>query len=327
LSFGYLCALLYKGPIWHKLVLLVSTIPITIAVNSVRIGITGALVEYGGSEMAEGFLHAFEGWIIFLAALMLLFALMWGLARSSGRSGGIGDLMRLDLLTLQAGADAAVPEWRPSPQFVCAAGFAVVAAVVALLLPARAEVAPERKSFALFPTAIEDWQGWPLTLDRMYIDALKFDDYVLADYRRAGDANPVNLYVAFYASQRKGASVHSPRSCIPGGGWEISSLGPARIDRIGQEGRSLKVNRAVIAKGTDKQLVYYWFDQRGRQMTSEYHVKLMLFWDALTRNRTDGALVRLVTPVPPGEDLAAAERRLNDFLGAAYPPLQPYLPS
>jgi EpsI family protein len=160
----------------------------------------------------------------------------------------------------------------------------------------------------------------------MYVDALKFDDYVLADYRRDGDSVPVNLYVAYYGSQRKGASVHSPRSCIPGGGWEISDLEAVTVEDVGPEQRTLTVNRAVIAKGVDKQLVYYWFDQRGRQMTSEYDVKLMLFWDALTRSRTDGALVRLVTPIRHGERAARADERLAEFIRAVYPQVEAFVP-
>ena len=96
LSFGYLCALLYKGPWWHKAVLLLSTLPITILVNSIRIGLVGVLVTFGGIEQAEGFMHLFEGWIIFLAAVAILFGEMWLLARLSGRRGRLADLLDLD---------------------------------------------------------------------------------------------------------------------------------------------------------------------------------------------------------------------------------------
>lgn len=120
--------------------------------------------------------------------------------------------------------------------------------------------------------------------------------------------------------------MHSPRSCIPGGGWEIGAFVPVAVDGVEVAGRPLVVNRVVIAKGASRQLVYYWFDQRGRQMTNEYVVKWMIFWDALMRNRTDGALVRLVTQMVPGEDLGRAERRLGDFLKEAYPEIAAYVP-
>ncbi len=110
--------------------------------------------------------------------------------------------------------------------------------------------------------------------------------------------------------------------------WAVSdgALQPVAVDGVEVGGRPLVVNRVVIAKGSSKQLVYYWFDQRGRQMTNEYGVKWMIFWDALTLNRTDGALVRLVTSVKPGEDVGRAERRLGAFLKVAYPEIAAYVP-
>jgi EpsI family protein len=88
----------------------------------------------------------------------------------------------------------------------------------------------------------------------------------------------------------------------------------------------LRVNRALIQLGDERQLVYYWFQQRGRAMTNEYLVKWFLFWDALVRNRTDGALVRLTTPVAPGEDPAAADAVLELFARSAVGSLEPYIP-
>ncbi len=334
LSFGYLCALLYKGPWWHKVVLLLSTLPITILVNSVRIGLVGLLVNFGGIEQAEGFMHLFEGWIIFLAAVAILFGEMWLLARLSGRRGGVADLLDLDEFWPKKRMVAALPRLRPAASPVVLSCFVLLlGAAGALALPARPEIVPPARNLALFSLALDDWHGLPIALERLYIEALRFDDYVLADFSRPGANAPVNFYLAYYGSQRKGASVHSPRTCIPGGGWEVAKISrivvdtsPAGISTAAGR-RELGVNRVIIARGAEKQLVYYWFDQRGRQMTNEYVVKLMLAWDALTRRRTDGALVRVVTPVRPGEDLAAADQRLQDFLRAAYPEVRAFVPA
>ena len=92
-------------------------------------------------------------------------------------------------------------------------------------------MAPSRKDFSSFPISFNDWQGKGDRLDQIYIDALKFDDYIIADYMRH-DGRPVNFYVAYYASQRKGESAHSPRTCIPGGGWEITSLTQREIKGV-----------------------------------------------------------------------------------------------
>ncbi len=324
-SFGFLFAYLYNGPLWHKVLLFLSVAPVTIAINSLRIGVIGVLVEHTGIEAAEGFLHFFEGWVIFLAGVGLLFLLMAGLARVGGPGGGLRELIRLELLIPRRMPEGALLAALPRP-FALAAALLAVSAIAILALPERAEVVPERPRFAAFPLALGDWQGRAQPLEQVYVDALRFDDYVLADYARPGDAAPVNLYAAYYASQRKGASVHSPRSCIPGGGWEIAELRTASVDGAGPGGAALAVNRTVIARGTDRQLVYYWFQQRGRRMTNEYVVKWMIFWDALGRSRTDGALVRLVTPVAAGENLARAEARLQDFLRAAAGRLDAFIP-
>jgi len=132
--------------------------------------------------------------------------------------------------------------------------------------------------------------------------------------------------VAYYESQRKGASVHSPRSCIPGGGWRITDLSQRSIDGVEASGKPLRVNRVQIELEDTKQLVYYWFQQRGRILTNEYLVKWYLFWDALTRSRTDGALVRLTAAVRPGQDIAAVDMQLTEMVRLAFPPLDRYIP-
>src|SRR5262249_54456539 len=154
---------------------------------------------------------------------------------------------------------------------------------------------------------------------------LKLDDYVLADFVHdgvdgaavpsalPGAGVPVNLYVAYYASQRTGQSAHSPRSCLPGGGWNILDFGQHEVPGVAGNGSPLHVNRAVVQYGADRQLVYYWFQERGRNITNEYLVKWYLVEDALLRNRTDGALVRLITPLRTNEPVSAADDRLAQF--------------
>ncbi|MGC4095802.1 MAG: EpsI family protein, partial [Nitrospira sp.] len=143
-------------------------------------------------------------------------------------------------------------------------------------------------------------------------EALRFDDYVLADYRTDKE-QPVNFYAAYYRSQRKGQSAHSPQSCLPGGGWEIASLTQAELSSVAPAMAPFRANRAVIQKGDQKQIVLYWFKQRERNLTNEYLVKVYLLWDAFVRQRTDGALVRLATLVRPGESEAAVDQRLQQF--------------
>jgi EpsI family protein len=171
-------------------------------------------------------------------------------------------------------------------------------------------------------------------VDGIYLDELKLDDYLLADFvskgaaRQEPEANaPINLYVAYYASQRTGQAIHSPRSCLPGGGWRIQEM--TRRDVTGvlrRRGVPLRVNRAVIQQGAQRQLVYYWFQERGRDITDEYLVKWYLFKDAVALNRSDGALVRLITPLGDGEDAARGDARLTRFSTAVLPLLDRYIP-
>jgi EpsI family protein len=208
--------------------------------------------------------------------------------------------------------------------FWVALGLLVVGAIAAQLLPNRAEVLPERKEFLFFPRTLAEWQGRSETMEAKYREALKLDDYLLANYRTLlGDS--VNLYIAYYASQRKGASVHSPKSCLPGGGWQIKSFSQVPV-AVGLGDETVRVNRALIQMGEERLLVYYWFQQRGRLMTNEYLVKWFLFWDALAKNRTDGALVRVTVKVPAGEDLEAYDKVLSSFVATLWPNLPEYIP-
>lgn len=326
MSFGFLLAYLYKGRTWEKILLFVSTGPITIFINSFRIAVTGVIVDRFGIETAEGFLHFFEGWIIFIFGVGLLFLEMLLLARLSGRTGSLADLLDLQWQRQQpALGTAAAPPWR-APHYVVNIALLAVMTGVALMLPARAEVVPPHRNFATFPMRINDWRGQEEPIEQVYLKVLKLDDYVHANYVAPDGPVPVNFFLAYYPSQRKGHSVHSPRSCIPGGGWEMMQVDQRRIDNVDGAGGSLFVNRVVIAKGTLQQVVYYWFQQRGRLLTNEYAVKWMIFWDALTQNRTDGAMVRLVTAVVPGESPDAAEDRLAEFVRAVYDQVDDFVP-
>jgi EpsI family protein len=187
------------------------------------------------------------------------------------------------------------------------------------------EKVPLMRPFADFPLRIGEWNGSRSAMEQMYLDSLHLSDYLLVDYRNPAGKS-VNLYVAYYASQRKWESVHSPATCLPGNGWVFEESGPAQISFSGASSPSMTVRRAFMQKSGERMLVYYWFPQRGRVLTGIEQMKLYTFWDALTRQRTDGALVRLITPLDSGEEPAAAEERLRGFCRAAVPVLDEFLP-
>ncbi len=324
MSFGFLIAYVYRGPTWHKWVIFLSTIPITVLMNSFRIGMIGVTVEHWGIEMAEGILHDFEGWIVFMACLAVLFFEIWLLQIVSRRKTAV-----LDLLDLETPSKADVVSAAKSLNIPHKA---LIASTLILLftLPAtnafkgREEIVPERESFSTFPLLHNGWMGREERLEEGVLNSLKLTDYINASYRQGSAGAPVNLYIAYYASQRKGASIHSPRACLPGGGWKIAQLEEISMDHLPAT-QGLTLNRAVIEQKEARQLVYYWFNQRDRRIANEYIYKWYLFWDSLTINRSDGALLRLVTYVPKSEPIESADQRLQTFLTDFYPILPRYI--
>ena len=323
MTLGFIAAYFFKGALWKRAVIFLSSIPITVLMNSFRIGVIGVLVDNWGQSMAEGFLHDFEGWVVFMASTGILVLEMWVLAKCGGTKRSLREVFGLELPA--PSSKDVLAQSRPIPKaFVAAVVLLVLVTTLAAMLPKRVEIAPSRKDFSTFPMSVGEWQGKGDRLDQIYIDVLKFDDYIIADF--VNQKQVVNFYVAYYGSQRKGQSAHSPRSCIPGDGWEIKSLTQRTINDVTVAGSPLRVNRTVVQKGEVKELVYYWFQQRGRVITNEYLVKWYLFWDAFTRNRTDGALVRLTAFLQPGEDIAKADAQLSAFAKAVAPQLKSYIP-
>src|SRR3569623_2037285 len=324
LTVSFILAYVFRAPLWMRLLVFVSALPITVLMNSFRIGIIGLLVDRWGPAMAEGFLHDFEGWVVFMLSLVVLLAEILLLARLSGDRRPL-----MQMIGLHGPAptprDAPVRYRRAPMPCLAVAALLTITTIVTAALPARAEIVPARSAVALFPSELGGWQGRMQRLEQIYIDALKFDDYLLGNYANR-NGRTVNLYAAYYDSQRKGESVHSPRSCIPGGGWEIVDIVTWPVNGVQVGGKTLQVNRVLIQKGETRQLVYYWFQQRGRVITNEYLVKWYLFWDALTRNRSDGSLIRLTTMLAPGEELAAGDGRLADFADVAVPRLHSFIP-
>ena len=325
MSIAFICAYLFRGAWWKRAVIFLSSIPITVLMNSFRIGVIGSLTEYWGPDQAQGFLHDFEGWAVFMLCTGVLVVEMWLLSLVGGSRKPLHEVFAIEGAAPSTKVYSNAPGSLPGA-FLGTILLVVVTVLGSLALPQRAEAIPERQRFASFPLEVGSWRGRPGALEQIYVDALKFDDYFLADYTDA-EERAINFYVAYYGSQRKGQSAHSPRSCLPGGGWEIADLSQRRIEGVRINGHALTVNRTEIHYGEQKQLVYYWFQQRDRVITNEYLVKWYLFWDALTRNRTDGALVRLSARLRPGENIQDLDHRLADFAKGVSGLLTRYVPN
>lgn len=351
ISFGFLAAMLLRDAWWKRVVLVLSTLPITVLMNSVRVAMIGVLVDRYGIEMAQGAQHFVEGFVIFGVCIALLLLEVYVLLRLPPRGGTFQALS-----ILQPGRDQlrALGRGRAPRLFRVAAGLVVLGAAAVLPLSMTQAEIPDRTPLRYFPLQLGAWRGVPDPLDAVYLDVLQATDTTHIDYTRAGGMAGVNLLISYYDSQRYGVAVHSPQECIPGGGWVIRDFdtrtiptevagtaatgGVTPVSMVARDASAdaavpsrpetlpPRVNRAVITRQGITQVVYYWFEQRGRQLTNEYMVKARILTDALTRGRTDGAMVRLISPVLPGEDEADADARLLDFLGQVHDDLPAFIP-
>ena len=322
MSLSYLVAYLMEDAWWKRIVLFVSAAPLAIVMNSLRIAAIGFTVDIWGTAAAEGLLHDFEGWSVFLACVVVLMAEAWLLLKIPPRG-----RLRMERFALGRGRAFANTPRLGAPTVVSLAALCVAATLVGSgYLIERPERIPYRESLASFPSHIGSWRGSRQALDTETLNFLKPTDYLLADYYPENqNEKPINLYVIYHASQRTGGA-HSPQSCIPADGWRITDLRRETLVTVRRpNGMPLPVNRVIIERGESRQLVYYWFVQRDRYLTSEYAVKWYLFWDSLTRRRTDGALVRVVVPFPYGADLASTEKRTSEFLAKVANELDIYL--
>ena len=325
LSFSYLFSILYRGPFWHKIVLLLSAAPLTVLMNSLRIGMIGYLVNAYGIEQAEGFLHFFEGWVVFLACVGILFLMAIGLQRFAPNPKPLSETIDLDFEGF-GGQLGRILTIAPSRGLITGALMSLAVAAAFLLAPVSAPVVPDRDPFSLFPRQLEGWSGSAESLTPDVEKVLNADDYVNMTFFSSGEAEAVNFFVAFYNKQTEGSGIHSPAVCLPTGGWEVSAITQHQVDMSGTPYGIFNVNRAVIQNGMVQQLVYYWFEQRGRRMTNDYLVKASVVWDSLTRGRSDGALVRFVTPILQDETEADADARIQRLMKLALVPLPRFLP-
>jgi exosortase D (VPLPA-CTERM-specific) len=326
MSFGFLIGYLYRGPFWQRAVIFLSTIPITILMNSLRIGVVGITVDRWGSEAAEEFIHLFEGWVVFLCCLTVLLAEVALLLRLGGPGGRLRDALEIELprlSNLKLGGSA--PASANIALVICAILMTATLAGTALL-ERRVEAPPRHRSFALFPMRVGAWSGQTTALEPDILNRLKLDDYLHADYADKTSGDDVSLYIAYYQSQRKGESLHSPHNCLPTNGWDIANVGLRTMDAVGPGGTPLQVNRALIRKGDITMVAYYWFEERGRVVTTAPAAKWYLLVDSLTKHRTDGALVRIVTPLDKGEDEDKADARIAAFARLLRPVLADYVP-
>jgi len=216
-----------------------------------------------------------------------------------------------------------------TPRFIAAA---LLVAAAALLLQARtqSEVFPPRHPLREFPAQLEStqfgiWKGTDVALEQDVLDKLGPGDFLLRFYQN--QENPqlyFDLFIAYFRSQRAGDTIHSPQNCLPGAGW--IPVERSRITVAAPGHTPFPANRFIIAKGEARQLVLYWYWAHDRGVASDYWAKYYLVADSIRMDRSDGSLVRLKTPIYPGETADAAEQRLLPFANEIVPRLATYIP-
>jgi EpsI family protein len=191
----------------------------------------------------------------------------------------------------------------------------------------RAEITVARSELKGFPMTAGAWRGTvDPPLEEEILKVLGVDDYLSRIYYHP-DGAAVGLYIGYYGSQRQGDTIHSPQNCLPGAGWEPVAEGRLRVANADGQGRDIIVNRYIVQKGLERQLVLYWYQSQGRVVASEYWSKFYLIADAIRTNRTDGSMVRVISPIAAGDETgASAERVAEDFVRAIVPALPAYLP-
>jgi exosortase D (VPLPA-CTERM-specific) len=334
ISLVVLCLLLvyfFKDHIWKRSVLLISSVPLAIFTNSTRIALTAILHKYFGPDIAQGFFHGFSGLVIFLISVPVLLIEMKILEKlppkAQKSSPNSSDFEKQPSSINPDPKEKRILQGATlrQPIFIVAVVLLVATFAFSQSIEFREKI-PANKSLDQFPLTFTDWSAESRQpLAQIFLDALDLSEYLMADYQNS-NGERVNIYVAYYERQSKGKSIHSPTTCLPGSGWSFDQSGTVSISGIPGNPETIEVNRAVMQYGRSTQIAYYWFVQRGRILNNAYQLKIYNFWDALTMQRTDGALIRLITPVYETESLADADARLQNFVRDIVPVLEQYIP-
>ena len=209
------------------------------------------------------------------------------------------------------------------PRFLFVA-LAFLGTAAILRMRDRAETVPPYRLLSTFPMQIGDWQATELSMSRDELEVLGPGEFLLRDYTSSPMNAPVNLFIAFFPSQRTGDTIHSPRNCLPGSGWTPTEY--VRIPVQRSDGSSIVINQYIVAKAMDRVLVLYWYQAHGRVTPSEYWAKAFLVADSVRLNRTDGALVRVISPIPSRGSIEVAQTTALKFVHQILPMLDDYIP-
>ncbi|MGD9562337.1 MAG: exosortase C-terminal domain/associated protein EpsI [Pyrinomonadaceae bacterium] len=305
--------LMIDRDVQRTVLLMVAAVPVALITNAARVIVTGVIAYYFGYDGVEGTWHDVSGSFVFLAALAILFGLNIVLRRIFRGTGPEGEM----LLDTRSAAESTT-----SQRVIVIFGVIVFCGVFVNWFQYRGEIHVARRPLSEIPARLGNWEqrNADIRFDAETEKVLRASDYVMRDYY--GPGKRLNLYVGYYGSQRTGATYHSPLSCLPGTGWEMADRQLLEIET--SRGRRFTVNRYIVRRGEHKEYLIYWYQGRGRTFASEYMDKLYTSVDSVTRRRSDGGMVRIMTPFgkDPDHSLAAAidlTKHVADNIGEFLP--------
>jgi len=197
----------------------------------------------------------------------------------------------------------------------------------ALLLYARgnADLIPVSEPLSQISRTIAGWSGSDVLIDHETLNVLGAGDFLSRVYTHGGEGQPIGLFIGYFPTQRTGVTIHSPKNCLPGSGWAFESSQYVNLNDA--NGNAHRVGEYIIADGENRQFVIYWYQAHGRSIANEYLAKVYLVTDAIRLNRTDGALIRVITPIDANVGMSAARARAEAFTAQLIPMLPRFIPN
>jgi exosortase D (VPLPA-CTERM-specific) len=310
---------------WRTVILMLSAIPIAILTNAARVTGTGLLTYYYGKQSAEGFWHDASGWLVFLAAFVLLllvnYVLKKFLPNGTRSAEKLNSKSKSEDLNSELFANYQLPI--TNYRIIVLAATLFIGGIFINWFEQRGEAQVERKSLREIPATLGEWRqkGNDIRFSEATESILRTSDYVMRDYVLPSGRG-ANLYIGYYSSQRTGATYHSPQNCLPGSGWEMKN--PELVEIKTPSGASFTANRYIVQNGDYREVLIYWYQGRGRANASEYRDKVYMVLDSIAYRRSDGAIVRVMTSAGHNEEEAL--RAAVDLSAQIADNLAPFVP-
>lgn len=325
MSIGAIAGYLMRAPVWMRWAIFLATIPVTIFMNSFRIGVTGLLTEAYGTSHTEGFLHFFEGWVVFVASLIILIGFAWLLTKLLPNSPTLTKVFSFDHIfdSKESVAPEKNQNWQTKPTVSLTLACLIIAVIVSSPFIEREDAIVDSKSLSQFPPMLGQWRASESRLPPSVEAVAGASDYFYGDFLSTYN-NKINLYIAYYQDQKKGPAPHSPKVCIPGDGWVITSDTPVLI--TSSNGKSHEVSRLIISKDEHTIVTYYWLKQGKNIYRQQFVARFNLIWFAIKENRADAALIRMVSEVDNNEKIEDTDKRMQEMATELLDVISDYVP-